>query len=252
MIDLIHGDSKSHIKEMATSSVDFLFTDPPYNLAKYSTGNMHLPWRKAINNDLAEWDLDEFKPQEWADEFVRVLKPKGNLAIFTSYHQIGKWHEALDDKFDTFQFGVWHKTNPVPKFQRAGFLNSCELIIFCWNKGHNWNFGKQNEMHNHFEYPICMGKERLKDPGHPTQKPLKLLRHIMAIASNPGDMVYDPFMGVASTGAAALEMDRNFTGVEIDQSFYEASRKRLGVCDLLEITDDEMADRPIIAAPDVI
>jgi site-specific DNA-methyltransferase (adenine-specific)/modification methylase len=248
------GDSKDLIKEVADSSVDLLLTDPPYNLAKYSTGNINLPWRKAINNDLAEWDLDEFNPGDWVDDFLRVLKPTGNLVIFTSYHQIGKWHEVLDDKFDTFQFAVWHKTNPVPKFQRAGFLNSCELIIFCWNKGHSWNFTKQNEMHNYFEYPICMGKERLKDPNHPTQKPVKLLKHIMKIASNEGDVVYDPFMGVGSTGAAAMELNREFIGTEIDEVFFNAAKKRLGVedLDLGVVSDDEVVNLSVIPATDIV
>jgi site-specific DNA-methyltransferase (adenine-specific)/modification methylase len=39
---------------------------------------------------------------------------------------------------------------------KAGFLNSCEMIACMGNKGHTWNFGKQNEMHNFFESPICM------------------------------------------------------------------------------------------------
>lgn len=252
MVDLALGDSAQLIKGLSDSSVDLIFTDPPYNIAKYSTGNISLPWRKTINNDLAEWDLGEFEPKDWADEFIRVLKPTGNLVIFTSYNQIGKWHEVLDDKFDTFQFGVWHKTNPIPKFQKAGFLNSCELIVFCWNKGHTWNFTKQNEMHNYFEYPICMGKERLKDPSHPTQKPVKLLKHIMQIASNPGDVVYDPFMGVGSTGAAALELDRNFIGAELDASFHRAACNRLGISLDAIVPDDEVVDVPVIPATDVI
>ena len=252
MIDIYGGDSKQLIKDISASSVDLIFTDPPYNLAKYSTGNIALPWRKVINNDLAEWDLEELDPKIWADEFIRILKPTGNLVIFTSYHQIGKWHEVLDERFDTFQFGVWHKTNPIPKFQRAGFLNSCELIIFCWNKGHTWNFTKQNKMHNYFEYPICMGNERIKEPKHPTQKPIKLLKHIMNIASNPGDIVYDPFMGVGSTGIAAMELERHFIGAEIDDKYYEAARKRLGLVDLEIVPNNEVVDLSVISSTDVI
>jgi site-specific DNA-methyltransferase (adenine-specific)/modification methylase len=93
---------------------------------------------------------------------------------------------------------VWHKTNPAPKFRRAGFLNSCELIVCMWNKGHTWNFTKQNEMHNFIESPICMGNERLKDPKHPTQKPVSVLKKLINIASNEGDMILDPFAGVGS------------------------------------------------------
>jgi len=118
--------------------------------------------------------------------------------------------------------------NPVPKFRKAGFLNSCELIVCMWNKGHTWNFGKQSEMHNFFEGPICMGRERVKNPKHPTQKPVRLLKHLVNIATNQDDVVFDPFMGVGSTGVAAVEMGRKFIGVEIDEDYFEVAQKRLG------------------------
>jgi len=224
---MLHGDSRSLIKEIPDHSVDFICTDPPYNLGKYSTGNIELSWREDFNNDVAAWDHETLNPLEWRDDFLRVLAPKGNIFIFTSYNLLGSWHEVFDPIFDTFQFMVWHKTNPAPKFRRAGFLNSCELIICLWNKGHTWNFGKQNEMHNFIETPICMGNERLKDPKHPTQKPLKVMRKLIELASQPGDVVLDPFAGVASTGVAALELGRRFIGMENDQKYFEASCKRL-------------------------
>ncbi|MBI4645066.1 MAG: site-specific DNA-methyltransferase [Bacteroidia bacterium] len=186
-----------------------------------------MSWRKDINNDLAEWDKINFNPFDWVKEFKRVLKPTGNLFAFTSYNLIGKWHEAFDPVFDTFQFMVWHKTNPVPKIYKAGFLNSCELIICCWNKGHTWNFINQKEMHNFIESSICMGTERLQNPNHPTQKPLEVLKHIVRIASVDGQTVLDPFMGVGSTGIAALQLHRKFIGFEIDQKYFNASLKRI-------------------------
>lgn len=220
-------DYYKKIKEIPDDSIDLLFTDPPYNLSPYSTGNMKFDWRKDINNDLAEWDQIEFKPENVLEDFKRILKPTGNLFAFCSYNLIGDWHKTFDPEFDTFQFFVWHKTNPVPKFRKAGFLNSCELIICCWNKGHTWNFGKQNEMHNHLDSPICMGKERLKDPNHPTQKPVRVLKHMINIGTNPGDVILDPFMGVGSTGVASLEMERKFIGIEIEEKYFNASKKRL-------------------------
>jgi site-specific DNA-methyltransferase (adenine-specific)/modification methylase len=72
-----------------------------------------------------------------------------------------------------------------------------------------------------------MGNERLKDPKHPTQKPLKVMRKLIELASLPGDVVLDPFAGVASTGVAALELGRRFIGMENDQKYFEASCKRL-------------------------
>jgi len=221
------ADSYEHIKTIPDSSVDLILTDPPYNLSPYSTGNIKLSWRKDFNNDLAEWDKKEFVPGNWVREFKRILKPNGNIFAFTSYNLLGKWHEAFDPEFDTFQFMVWHKTNPAPKIRKAGFLNSCELIVCMWNKSHTWNFGRQNEMHNFIETPICMGAERVKTPNHPTQKPVKVLEHCIQLASNPGDVVFDPFMGVGSTGVAALNLERDFIGVEADEKYFKAAEKRL-------------------------
>lgn len=223
---LYTADSSVFTKNIPDHSVDLILTDPPYNLGDYSTGNIKMDWRADFNNDIAAWDTD-FAPAAWLAEFRRILKPTGNIVAFTSYNLLGDWHRAFDPVFDTFQFMVWHKTNPAPKLRRAGFLNSCELIVFAWNKGHTWNFGKQNEMHNFIETPICMGGERVTDPKHPTQKPLSVLRHILKIASNPGDIVLDPFMGVGSTGVAALEMERRFIGIDMEPSYVKAAKTRI-------------------------
>jgi len=225
--ELYNDNSYDVIKKIPDNSVDLILTDPPYNLSPYSTGNIKMKWRQDLNNDLAEWDKVEFNPKDLAEDFIRVLKPTGNIFAFCSYNLLGKWHEVFDPLFDTFQYMVWHKTNPAPKIFKAGFLNSCELIICCWNKKHTWNFGKQSEMHNFIESPICMGNERIKDPKHPTQKPIKVLKHIIRLASNENDVVIDPFMGVGSTGVAALELNRKFIGIEINDDYFKASEKRM-------------------------
>ena len=69
------GDSKELIKEIPDNSIDFLLTDPPYNIGKHSTGNIPLPGRAPMNNDVADWDWVDFNPEEWVDDFIRVLKP---------------------------------------------------------------------------------------------------------------------------------------------------------------------------------
>lgn len=224
---LLHADSKEVIKRIPDCSIDLIFTDPPYNIGSHSTGNIPLPGRSAINNNVAEWDWEEFNPEEWADEFVRILKPTGNLFIFTSYNQIGRWHACLDSRFDTSNFFVWHKTNPAPKIFKAGFLNSCEMIFTCWNKHHTWNFISQREMHNFFESSICMRPERLSSPKHPAQKPVALLSKLITIASNKNDIVFDPFMGVGSCGVAAIELERRFIGIEINKEYFQAAQDRI-------------------------
>lgn len=224
---IINADSKNIITQIPDNSVDFILTDPPYNLGQYSRGNISLHGRSDMNNDIAEWDKIDFNPEEWADEFIRILKPTGNIFIFTSYNHIGRWYNCLDRKFDTTNFMIWHKTNPAPKIFRAGFLNSCEMIFTCWNKKHTWNFISQKEMHNFLETPICMPPERLKDPKHPAQKPVSILKKMITIASNESDIVFDPFMGVGSTGVAALQLKRKFIGIEIDKIYFDAAKKRI-------------------------
>lgn len=224
---LYFQDNREVFKTIPDNSIDLILTDPPYNIAKYSTGNINLPNRTPLNNDLASWDNIEVKQEEYLESFKRILKPTGNIFIFTTFNSIGKWHSIFDHHFDTSQFMIWHKKNPTPNIFKKGFLNSCEMIICFWNKGHTWNFSKQQEMHNFIESPICMGKERWTNPKHPTQKPVKILKHIIEIASNPNDVVFDPFMGVASTAIAALELKRKFYGCEISKEYYEASVDRV-------------------------
>lgn len=228
---LFNDDCFSVLKKLPDNSIDLILTDPPYNLAKYSTGNMIFDWRADINNDVAEWDLIDLNPKDLADEFKRILSPNGNIFMFCSYNLIGDYHKVFDPIFDTFQFMVWHKTNPVPNFRKSSFLNSCELIVSCWNKGHTWNFTTQKDMHNFIESGICMGKERIKDENgkslHPTQKPVSVLKKIIEIASNEDDVVLDCFNGVGSTGEAALSLNRRYIGIEIDKQYFNATENRL-------------------------
>ena len=222
---ILRADSRDIIKHIPDNSIDFILTDPPYNLGQHSTGNIPLPGRSAMNNDVAEWDMIDFNPEEWADEFIRILKPTGNLFIFTSYNQLGRWYNCLDHKFDTSNFMIWHKTNPAPKIFKAGFLNSCEMIFTCWK--HTWNFISQADMHNFIESSICMKPERLSNPKHPAQKPVAILKKMIEIASNENDIVFDPFMGVGSTGVAALNLNRRFIGIEVDKTYFDAAKKRI-------------------------
>ena len=227
MSRLVHQDCLTYMKVIPDKCIDLILTDPPYNIAQYSTGNIPLPGRDALNNDIAAWDSIPLNPEALLEDFLRILKPDGNIFVFTSYNMLGKWHEVFDKEFDTFQFFIWHKTNPAPKIYKNGFLNSCEMVICLWNKGHKWNFSNQKEMHNFYECPICMPPERLKDPKHPAQKPIRLLKHLISISTNPGDIVFDPFMGVGSSGVAAKELGREYIGCEIDKAYYDAACKRV-------------------------
>lgn len=235
---LYNMDCRELMLRFPSESVDLILADPPYNISRYSTGNIPRAGKTTLNNEIADWDKILVKPDEYVDVFKRIIKPAGNIIIFSGYNQIGEWHKVFDPAFDTFQIFVWHKTNPAPKVYRNGFCNSCEFAIFLWNRGHIWNFSTQEEMHNFYECPICSYPERLKSPFHPTQKPIQLLEHFIKIASNPGAIILDPFMGVGSTGVAAIKNDRRFIGCDLNKDYVEAAQRRI-------ITNTDVAYKPL-------
>jgi len=62
---------------------------------------------------------------------------------------------------------------------------------------------------------------------HPTQKPEKLLAKIILASTNEGDIVLDPFLGSGTTSAAAKKLNRNYVGIEQDETYCCLSEKRL-------------------------
>lgn len=224
MYMLYNGDCLNFMRRLPDASIDVILTDPPYGLRKYSTGNMRFSWRADIKNDVETWDDITYDADILLPHFKRILKPTGNIFIFCSYNQIGDYHKVFDPVYDTFQMMVWHKTNPTPNYRKSSFMNSCELIACMWDKGHTWNYSGHRDMHNFIENPIVQGKERL---GKRAQKPVKVLSRILDIASCPGMTVFDPFMGVASTGEAAVKLGRHFIGCETQAVDFTKAVNRL-------------------------
>lgn len=63
---------------------------------------------------------------------------------------------------------------------------------------------------------------------HPTEKPVKLAEWLIRTYTNQGDTVLDCCMGVGWTAVACKRLNRNFIGIEIDQSYFDTARHRLG------------------------
>ena len=62
---------------------------------------------------------------------------------------------------------------------------------------------------------------------HPAQKPVNLLRQLISIFTDPGDVVIDPCAGSGSTLRAARELGRNSYGFEIDRDFYTKAKEQM-------------------------
>jgi len=86
------------------------------------------------------------------------------------------------------------------------------------------NKGKRNPK-TVLEYSIVQsGKEYV---GHPTQKPIELLKYILTASSRPKELVLDPFIGSGSTAVACKQLGRNYLGIELTEEYCEIANKRL-------------------------
>jgi hypothetical protein len=79
-----------------------------------------------------------------------------------------------------------------------------------------------------FYSPKASKADRGEGNTHPTVKPSELMAYICRLVTPPGGVVLDPFMGSGSTGVGALREGFRFAGIELDASYLEIARARLG------------------------
>ncbi len=243
---IIKGDCVAALEALPAGSVDMIFADPPYNLQL--GGDLTRPDQSAVDAVNDHWDqFESFQAYDaftraWLLACRRVLKPNGTIWVIGSYHNIFRVGASLQDLgFWLLNDVVWRKTNPMPNFRGRRFQNAHETLIWASRdanaKGYTFNYEAMKaanddvQMRSDWLFPICTGGERLKDENgrkvHPTQKPEALLARIMMASSKPGDVVLDPFFGTGTTGAVARRLGRHFVGVEREDSYIEAARKRI-------------------------
>ena len=75
--------------------------------------------------------------------------------------------------------------------------------------------------------------------GYPTQKPLKLLKRVISVASNEGDMILDPFCGCATACVAAEHLNRQWVGIDVWEGAHKLIKERL-VREVANIGDSDL------------
>ena len=101
---------------------------------------------------------------------------------------------------------------------------------------------KWNHVHgitNVWSEPAIRGEERIRVNGlkalHANQKPLSLMRRIIDAASDPGDVVWEPFGGLCSAALAAIELQRSAFAAEVNADFYDVACKRFRESSLVSV-----------------
>ena len=242
---ILSGDCIAAMNALPAGSVDMIFADPPYNLQL--SGDLHRPNNSRVAGVEDDWDkfasfadYDNFT-REWLGAARRILKDSGSLWVIGSYHNIFRVGATLQDLgYWILNDVIWRKTNPMPNFRGKRFTNAHETMIWCAREESakpTFNYQAMKalndgiQMRSDWLFPICSGGERLKIDGrkaHPTQKPEALLHRVLLAATNPGDLVLDPFFGSGTTGAVAKRLGRDWIGIEREADYVDIARRRIG------------------------
>lgn len=227
---LINNDAYVKINDLIKDKikVNHIITDPPYNISKPNNFATMNTVRTGI--DFGEWDNGNFDLYSWIPLYSKVLDKNGSMIIFCSYRFISHIIEVLESKESNMVMKdvlVWQKSNPMPRNRDRRYVQDMEFAVWAVKKNSKWVFNRPEDkpyLRGFFQTPLVAGKEKL---GHPTQKSLKLMKDIIMIHSNPDEVILDPFMGSGTTGAAALECNRKFIGIEKDAEYFKMASDRL-------------------------
>lgn len=227
-LELICDDSNSLISKYVKDKkiVDHIITDPPYNISQ-SNNFSTLNNSKRVGINFGKWDLD-FNVCSWIEDATKILKNGGSIIIFCSYLYISYIIDKLkQNKILVKDILRWEKKNPMPRNINRRYVNDTEYAIWGVKEGEKWIFNKPNSvpyLRPKFIDSVVSGNQKTK---HPTQKSLKIMKEIIDIHTNKGDLIFDPFMGSGTTGIAAKLTNRKFIGCEIDKKYFEIAKTRL-------------------------
>lgn len=226
-INLLNCDYKDLVKQLLKDKikVDLLLTDPPYCVSRTHQLGFSNMGRAGMN--YGAWDYG-FDQKEWINLAACLVREGGSIIIFNDWKHASYLVEALEDNgFIIKDLIRWEKANPMPRNVNSRYLSDCEFAIWAVKGKKKWTFNKPEDIP--FLKPVFKsgvvpgGKNRI----HPTQKNLEIIKEIIEIHSNEGDLVFDPFSGSGTTAVACKELKRKFIGSEIDTTYYEKAVKRL-------------------------
>jgi len=228
MHTLYHGDCLDILPTLPAQSVDAIIADPPY-------GTTACKWDSVIPLD-AMWR-----------ELKRVIKPRGAVVLFAAQ----PFTSALVmSNAGWFRYEwMWRKSKPVGHLNAkkrpmlahesiAVFSSGGELynpqgvretyaIIKRTNNGAYRDCSKTTpQLVTGYPHTVLEFSHDVST-GHPTQKPVELLRYLVRTYTNPGETVLDFTMGSGTCGVACAMEGRHFIGVELDAGYFDIAQRRI-------------------------
>lgn len=252
----LHNDHFQNFKRYNVPKAQLIIADIPYNLGKNAYASNPVWYVDGDNKNgesdkagKAFFDTDkDFKIAEYMHFCSRLLKPEPKekgmapaMIVFCSFEQMQMVAE----------YGKQH-----------GFMNSYPLIF---TKNFSAQVLKANmKIVGATEYAMVLYRDKLpkfnndgkmiynwiewrKDNSvpkiHPTQKPIPVLKRLIEIFTDEGDVVIDPVAGSATTLRAAFELGRNSYGFEIKKDFYKAAKEQMLCCSEETVLGDKKAQQ---------
>lgn len=223
---IYNEDCYEGIKKIPDKSVDLIITDPPYEMScggmtgifKYRNNTGHKYY-----DEIMDKKLDKGIDLKILDEFVRVMK-KINIYIWCNKDQIYDYMTFFTKKHNcNFEIIVWAKTDPTP-FTCGHYLKDKEYCLFFWERGVKLkgNFETMKTV-----YVSQKNKKDGKEYGHPTIKPLNIIKNLIKNSSDVGGVILDSFMGSGTTAVACKELERNFIGFELNPEYWQIAVDRV-------------------------
>jgi site-specific DNA-methyltransferase (adenine-specific) len=203
--------------------VDAVVTDPPFEKEAHTAIRRTQKSIKsgdydALNFGMITEDIRNFV-SKWCTE-----NSKGWNLFFCQVEAVAKWRDTIESHKGKYKRAcVWVKPNSSPQFNGQMPAQGYECIVCQWaGEGHSkWNGGGKRGVFTH----NTNGGTR--HGVHPTEKPVSLMKELVSLFTFDNDVVLDPFMGSGTTGVAAVQMGREFIGIELDEEYFNIACKRI-------------------------
>lgn len=191
---------------------DALVTDPPYEFETSGAGIFRA--KRQNMDEIAGAGLNR-----GFDHSLINAEQFGSVVVFAHNDQWSQLLPFLAEQFERYVICQWHKTNPMPVANRH-YQPDTEIYVHAWSSGHH----PVGELREKRRYILAANGQDI-GIAHPTVKPLQVMSKI--IGNVNGETICDPFMGSGSTGVACVKMGRKFTGIEINETYFEIACDRI-------------------------